>query len=171
MNSVPLVLRFPIPGMTRRIAGVFGLGFVAKRSILIVCSAICLVLAFPASSFAQKKSLATCEKEWAANKVFNQAAGITKRDWVAKCRLVGAKKATNNVAPVSVPVALNRTQVKTVCAGWDRCQKACGLNGQYTCSFACGLDGCSGQCTNCSSRRVGARTIQAVVANSKRPWQ
>ena len=64
----------------------------AKRLMLIACSAICLGFAFPTSSFAQRKSLATCEKEWSANKAFNQAAGITERDWVAKCRADNAKK-------------------------------------------------------------------------------
>ena len=142
-----------------------------KRSMLIVCSAVCLGLAFPTTSFAQRKALATCEKEWSANKAFNQAAGITERDWVAKCRADRAKKPMDDVvaAPVSVP--LKQSQVNAVCDGSDACQKACGLGGRYTCSFECGAKGCSGQCTDCSSRRVNVRTIQSVVANTKRPWQ
>ena len=140
-----------------------------KRSMLIVCSAICLGLAFPTASFAQRKALATCEKEWGANKEFNQAAGITERDWVAKCRADSAKKPAGVATPISVP--LTKSQVNTVCDGRDECQKVCGLEGRYTCSFGCGSEGCSGQCMNCSSRRVNVRTIQTVVANSKRPWQ
>jgi hypothetical protein len=66
---------------------------------------------------------------------------------------------------------LKKSQVNAVCGGMDWCQKACGLGGRYTCSFGCGLQGCSGQCTNCSSRRVSVRTIQTVVANTKRPWE
>ena len=89
MNLVPM--RFLTTNMTRRIASVLG-ELAAKRLMLIVCSAICLGLAFPTSSFAQRKTLVTCEKEWRANKVFNQAAGITERDWVAKCRADSAKK-------------------------------------------------------------------------------
>src|SRR5262249_26174811 len=104
-----------------------------------------------------------------ANKAFNQAAGITERDWVAKCRADSAKKPADAATPISVPVT--KSQVNTICEGRDRCQKACGLGGQYICSFGCGPNGCSGQCTNCSSRRVNVRTIQSVVANSKRPWQ
>ena len=142
-----------------------------RRSMLIVCSAVCLGLAFPTLSFAQRKALATCEKEWRANKAFNQAAGITERDWVAKCRADSAKKPADDVAAAPIPVPLKKSQVNAVCDGGDACQKACGLGGQYTCSFECGPKGCSGQCTNCSSRRVGARTIQSVVANTKRPWQ
>jgi hypothetical protein len=141
----------------------------AKRLMLILCSAICLAPAFPTPSFAQRKTLVTCEKEWRANKVFNQAAGITERDWVAKCRLDAAKRPAGATAPIPVP--LKKSQVNAVCDGRDWCQKACGLGAQYTCSFLCGLDGCSGQCMNCTSRRVNARTIQSVVANIKRPWE
>ena len=144
---------------------------IMKQSMLIVCSALCLALAFPTSSFAQSKALATCEKEWSANKAFNQAAGITKRDWLAKCRADLATRPAADVtaAPVSVP--LRRSQIKAVCDGNDGCQKACGLDARYTCSFGCEADGCFGQCTNCSSKRVNVRTIQTVVANTKRPWQ
>jgi len=140
-----------------------------KSAMLIACSLVCLGLAFSTSSFAQRKALATCEKEWGANKAFNQAAGITERDWVAKCRIDTAKKSANAAAPISVP--LTESQVNTICAGQNLCQKVCGLSGQYTCSFGCGSQGCSGQCMNCTSRRVNVRTIQSVVANVKRPWQ
>ena len=83
MNLVSLIMRVLTTG---RIASALGLDHTAKRSMLIACSAICLGLAFPTSSFAQRKALATCEMEWSANKAFNQAVGITERDWVAKCR-------------------------------------------------------------------------------------
>src|SRR5262249_41014622 len=92
MNLVSLIMSFLKPDMTGRIASALGLDNTATRSILIACSAICLGLVFPTASFAQRKALATCEKEWSANKAFNQAAGITERDWVAKCRADSAKK-------------------------------------------------------------------------------
>src|SRR6516162_5214057 len=88
MNLVSLVIRFLRADMTGRIASTLGLDRTAKQSMLIALSAICLGLAFPTSSFAQRKALATCEMEWSANKAFNQAVGITERDWVAKCRAV-----------------------------------------------------------------------------------
>jgi hypothetical protein len=66
---------------------------------------------------------------------------------------------------------LTVSQVNSICSGMELCQKVCGLSGQYTCSFGCGSQGCSGQCMNCTSRRVNVRTIQSVVANAKRPWQ
>ena len=86
MNLVSPIKRFLTPDMTGRIANALLLDHTAKRTMLIVCSAICVGLAFPTSSFAQRKAIPTCEKEWSANKAFNQAAGITKRDWIAKCR-------------------------------------------------------------------------------------
>ena len=166
MSLVAHFMRFLTPG--RRITSALAVDHTAKRLMLIVCSAICLSLAFPTPSFAQKKSLATCEKEWSDNKVFNQAAGITKRDWLAKCRLVRGTKPAGAAVPASVP--LKKSQVNAVCGGMDWCEKSCGPGGRYTCRFGCGLEGCSGQCTNCTSRRVSARTIQTVVANAKRPW-
>ena len=87
MNLVSLIMRFLTPDMTGRIANALLPDRTARRSMLIVCSAICVGLAFPTSSFAQRKAIPTCEKEWSANKAFNQAAGITKRDWIAKCRV------------------------------------------------------------------------------------
>src|SRR5262245_15873965 len=169
MSLVPPIMRFLTADIAGRIASMSGLDHIAKRLMLIVCSAICFGLAFPTPSFAQRKTLATCEKEWRDNKIFNQAAGITERDWIAKCRLDSTKKRADAAAPIPVP--LTRSQVSAVCNGIDWCQKACGLGGQYTCSFKCGLEGCTGQCMNCTSRRVNARTIQTVVANTKRPWQ
>jgi hypothetical protein len=87
MNLVSVIMRFLTPDMTGRIANTLLPDHTAKRSMLIVCSAICVGLAFPTSSIAQRKALPNCEKEWSANKEFNQAAGITKRDWIAKCRV------------------------------------------------------------------------------------
>ena len=84
MNLVSLIMRVLTTG---RIASALGLDHTAKRSMLIACSAICLGLAFPTSSFAQKgEVLAMCEHEWRHNKAFNEAAGITERAWVEECR-------------------------------------------------------------------------------------
>ena len=73
--------------MTGRVASALGLDRTAKQSMLIAFSAICLGLAFPTLSFAQKgEVLAMCEHEWRHNKAFNEAAGITERAWVEECR-------------------------------------------------------------------------------------
>ena len=87
MNLVSLIMRFLTPDMTGRIANTLLPDHTAKRSMLIVCSAICVGLTFPTPYIAQRKALPNCEKEWSTNKEFNQAAGITKRDWIAKCRV------------------------------------------------------------------------------------
>ena len=67
-----------------------------KRWWLIVCSALIFSgLAFSATpSFAQKKTIKACEEEWRANKAANEAAKITEKAYVAKCRADAEKPAT-----------------------------------------------------------------------------
>ena len=76
-----------------------------KRTVLIVCSAVIFSgLAFSSTpSLAQKKTVKTCEEEWRANKTANEAAKITEKAYVAKCRAEAAKPAA--VAPATAPVA------------------------------------------------------------------
>ena len=66
-----------------------------KRLGLIVCSALIFSgLAFSATpSFAQKKTIKACEEEWRANKAANEAAKITEKAYVAKCRADAEKPA------------------------------------------------------------------------------
>src|SRR5262245_20738547 len=106
-------MRFLTPDMTGRITRALVLNQTAKRSMLIVCSALCVGLAFPTPSFAQRKALATCEKEWRANLEFNKAAGITERDWLAKCRAYRAARPADAAAPIPVP--LKKSQINAVC--------------------------------------------------------
>src|SRR5262245_47676006 len=86
MNLVSPIKRFLTPDMTGRIANALLLDHTAKRSMLIVCSAICGGLAFPTSSFAQRKAIPTCAQGWSANKAITQAPRTTKRAWIAKRR-------------------------------------------------------------------------------------
>ncbi|MGC1316113.1 MAG: hypothetical protein WA866_05650 [Pseudolabrys sp.] len=76
-----------------------------KRTVLIVCSAVIFSgLAFSSTpSLAQKKTVKACEEEWRANKTANEAAKITEKAYVAKCRAEAAKPAA--VAPATAPVA------------------------------------------------------------------
>src|SRR5215475_3449780 len=78
-----------------------------KRSLLLACFAFISVgLAFSATpSFAQKKTIKTCREEWRANKAANEAAKITERDYVAKCRTEAAKQATGTTATPTPPAA------------------------------------------------------------------
>jgi hypothetical protein len=57
---------------------------------LAVCSAMigALVLSSPAA--AQQKTVKACQQEWQANKAANQAAGITQKAYVEKCRASSA---------------------------------------------------------------------------------
>lgn len=58
--------------------------------VLVMCSAIlgALVLSPPVS--AQQKTVKACQEEWRANRAANEAAGITQRAYVEKCRAASA---------------------------------------------------------------------------------
>ena len=81
-----------------------------KRLGLIVCSALIFSgLAFSATpSFAQKKTIKACEEEWRANKAANEAAKITEKAYVAKCRADAEKPAA--AAPPRHPPLRQRRQ-------------------------------------------------------------
>src|SRR4029450_1737878 len=79
-----------------------------KRWVFLVCASVILSsLAFsPSPSFAQKKTVKACAEEWRANKAANEAAKITEKAYIAKCRAETDKPAaaTTPTAPVA-PVA------------------------------------------------------------------
>jgi hypothetical protein len=76
-----------------------------KRSILLICFTVIVSgLALSATpSFAQKKTIKACEEEWRANKAANEAAKITEKDYVAKCRAGTEKPAAATPAPAAAP--------------------------------------------------------------------
>ena len=78
-----------------------------KRLVLLVCSAVIFSgFAFTATpSFAQKKTVKACEEAWRANKAANEAAKITEKAYVAKCRAEAEKPAaaTTTAAPAAAP--------------------------------------------------------------------
>ena len=76
-----------------------------KRTVLIVCSAVIFsgLAFFSTPLLAQKKTVKACEEEWRANKTANEAAKITEKAYVAKCRGEAAKPAA--AAPATAPVA------------------------------------------------------------------
>jgi hypothetical protein len=53
--------------------------------IATICAALAGVSLLPASALAQKTEKA-CQDEWRANRAANQAAGITEKAYVVKCR-------------------------------------------------------------------------------------
>ena len=68
-----------------------------KRSVFLGCFALIFAgLAFSTTpSFAQKKTVKACQEEWRANKAANEAAKVTEKDYVAKCRADPAKPAAH----------------------------------------------------------------------------
>jgi hypothetical protein len=103
-----------------------------KRSMLIVCSMIIFSgLAFSATpSFAQKKTVKACEEEWRANKAANEAAKITEKDYVAKCRGDSAKPAAAMTAPAATkkpadPQEAEHARERACGADW-KAEKAAG---------------------------------------------
>ena len=72
------------------------------RNIAVVCCAIVLasIVSFPAA--AQQKSVKACQDEWRANKAANQAAKITEKAYVEKCR-ADTMPAKPAAAPTAAP--------------------------------------------------------------------
>src|SRR5471030_1713936 len=63
-----------------------------RRSISIVCVTVIMsVIAFSATPSLAQKTAKACEDEWKANKAANQAAKITEKSYVEKCRGTEAK--------------------------------------------------------------------------------
>ena len=67
-----------------------------------ICAAIVLA-ALSGPSFAQQKTVRVCQEEWRANKVANQAAGITEKTYVEKCR---GGNASAQPAPAAAPATV-----------------------------------------------------------------
>ena len=107
-----------------------------KRWWLIVCSALIFSgLAFSATpSFAQKKTIKACEEEWRANKAANEAAKITEKAYVAKCRADAEKPATAAPAVPAAPAAT--TKIKHAATK----KPADGRQAEYAPKRACAAD-------------------------------
>ena len=104
---------------------------------LIACTALILSgLAFsPTPSFAQKKTIKACEEEWRANKAANQAAKVTEKAYVAKCRADAEKPAA--AAPAAAPAAPAAT---TKMAPPATKKPADGRQAEYARERACAAD-------------------------------
>src|SRR5471030_1351106 len=61
------------------------------------CGAVGLFAALP-SSYAQEKTEKACKEEWQANKAANQAAKITEKAYVEKCRGAATPEAAKTPA-------------------------------------------------------------------------
>ena len=100
-----------------------------KRSVFLGCFAFIFAgLAFSTTpSFAQKKTVKACQEEWRADKAANEAAKITEKDYVAKCRADAAKPAatTTTAAPAVAPKPAAKKPADPKQAEYAR-ERACG---------------------------------------------
>ena len=78
-----------------------------KSFVLITCFAAISTFALSSPANAQQKTVKACQDEWRANKTANQAAKITEKAYVDKCRANSAKPAAAATAPAkpTVPAA------------------------------------------------------------------
>jgi hypothetical protein len=75
------------------------------RLILAICAALAGLSVLSATALAQQKTEKQCADEWRANRAANQAAKITEKDFVAKCRAgtLAAQPAPAAPAPQPAP--------------------------------------------------------------------
>ncbi len=74
----------------------------------VLCAAFAGMMLMSAPAFAQQKTAKACADEWKANKDANQAAKITEKAYVTKCRADSAAAAkpaatTTTAAPAAAP--------------------------------------------------------------------
>jgi hypothetical protein len=70
--------------------------------ILTLCAAMIGALALSSPVIAQQKTAKACQEEWRANRAANQAAGITQKAYVEKCR-AGSATAKPAATPAAAP--------------------------------------------------------------------
>lgn len=80
-----------------------------KMSVLsVVLAAFIGAMALSAPVIAQTKTVKACEDEWKANKAANQAAKVTQKDYVTKCRAGTAAKPTAAAKPEAKPAVADK---------------------------------------------------------------
>ncbi len=91
-----------------------------------MCAAAAGALALSGPALAQQKTVKACQDEWRANKDANQAAGVTEKAYVDKCRAGGAAAApvatppaTPAAAPAAAPAAGAQKTVKACQEEWQ----------------------------------------------------
>src|SRR5580692_6602255 len=74
-----------------------------NKSLFVVCAATIGALALSSPVFAQQKTEKACKEEWRANKAENQAAKITEKAYVEKCRGAAVKPETAKTPAATAP--------------------------------------------------------------------
>lgn len=68
-----------------------------------LCAALIVPCTLTTAALAQQKTVKACADEWRANKAANQAAKITEKDFVAKCRAGTAALPAADAKPAAAP--------------------------------------------------------------------
>ena len=72
------------------------------RNIAVACCVVIAASILSLPALGQEKTVKACQDEWRANKAANQAAKITEKAYVEKCR-AGSASAQPSSAPVATP--------------------------------------------------------------------
>src|SRR6202035_2974396 len=94
--------------MANRRGGTMKNQFLRGRLVALLGAALVGFMACSGPALAQQKTAKACQDEWRANKDANQAAGITEKAYVDKCRAGGAAaqpSATPAAATTAAPSA------------------------------------------------------------------
>ena len=86
----------------------------------LVCWALVGLVALPPPALAQQKTVKACRDEWSADKAANQAAGVTEKAYVAKCRGGDA-----GAQPAATPAASTSPAATTPATSGQKTVKAC----------------------------------------------
>ncbi len=92
-----------------------------NQLVAIVCSAFVGILALSGPALSQQKTVKACQDEWRANKDANQAAGITQKAYVDKCRAGDAAGTPAAATPTTAPTPAATTPA----ASGQKTAKAC----------------------------------------------
>jgi hypothetical protein len=92
-----------------------------RRQIAVVaCFAALGLMALSSHAIAQQKTTKACQEEWRANKIANQANGVTEKAYVAQCR--GGATASPTAAPAAPPAPV---AAPTAAATGEKTAAAC----------------------------------------------
>ena len=95
--------------------------------VALMCSALIGIVASPPPALAQQKTVKVCRDEWQANKAANQAAGVTEKAYVDKCRagdVAAQPAATPAAAPAAVPADTGQKTMKACRDEWSASKAA-----------------------------------------------
>ena len=87
-----------------------------------ICAVAIGTVALAPTAYAQTKTVKACQEEWRANKDANQKAGITEKDYVAKCR-AGTDATATPPASTTAPAPTGTPKTAKACRDEWRANK------------------------------------------------